>query len=351
MSVSKTGVSMGAGKLVISLDLELYWGRRRYHGKHKGRDELLSARRAVPTLLELFADYRVRATWPVVGFLFCQSRHELLDSLPGRLPAYRDAHTSPYAHLARVGETELQDPVHFAPSLVEAIARRPGQEVACHTFSNFHCHPEQRQLPQFEADLRAAIEVARRRGLILRSLAFPDNQTHPEYLDICQKLGISAYRGRPPCWPYHAADHQKPGGIARRLRNWVRTADTVVPLTGTARVADDIPTGRCPVNVPATRRFRPYAGRQRDWLARMQRRRMFAELDWAARNGGIFHLWAPVRDFGRGLSKLLEELRFLLERFDGWRRLGEMESLTMHEVVTTDRSQKEPKTVDRGSAG
>ena len=325
---------MGVGKLVISLDLELFWGERLFRRLEDCRDELLSARRAVPALLELFSDHRIRGTWAVVGFLFCRSRDELLNCMPARLPTYPDHHRSPYAHIARIGEDERDDPVHYAPSLVDQIAGCPGQEIACHTFSNFPCRDEHRWRSEFDADLQAAIAVARRRDIILRSLVFPDNRVHRDYLDVCRRRGISAYRGRPPSWPYQAGELEGRSMLMRGVRRWVRSADAVVPLTGTRCVARSSGGDDPPVNVPATRRLRPFAGRNRRWLAALQRRRMFAELDSAARNGGIFHLWARVRDFGRGLTAMCRELRRLLERFDAWRRVAKMESVTMHEVVT-----------------
>lgn len=321
---------MGAAKLVISLDLELFWGHWPRRRPDDCRDDLLAARRAVPTLLDLFSDHRVRVTWPVVGFLFCRSKDELLSSLPRRLPTGGHPRQSPYAHIARIGENEHDDPIHYAPSLVDAIAAQPGQEVACHTFSNF---AQQTQTTQFRSDLKAAIDVARRQDIILRSLVFPDNRVCDDALQICRSLGISAYRGRPPSWPYISGDLEERGLMFNQLRRWVRAADAVVPLTGTRCVASHAGAESPPVNVPATRRLRPFAARGRPWLAAMQRRRLFTEMDWAARNEGIFHLWGRVRDFGRHLTRTCDELSRILDRFDRWRQRGEMESVTMHEVV------------------
>lgn len=319
--------------MVISMDLELFWGARIERSLESCRDELLSSRRAVPALLELFSDYGVRVTWPVVGFLFCRSRQQLLDALPTRLPAYRKARLSPYSHIARIGQSEADDLVHFAPDLIDDITEAPGQEIGCHTFSNFHCGAPGANETEFSADLRAAIDVARQRNIMLRTLAVPHNRMDPELLSICRSLGISAYRGPAPSWPYISSSQQPEDPIAGRVKKWARRLDAVVPVTGTRCVADEVPADEVPVNVAATRRFWPFAGRRQSWRARMQRRRIYSELDAAARSGGVFHLWAKVRDFGRGLARLREELRLILERFEGWRRLGRMESVTMHEIV------------------
>ena len=330
---------MGPSKLVISLDLQLYWGQWPHRNVEECRDQLLAARRAVPTLLKLFAHRQIRVTWPVVGFLFCRTKQQLLNALPHRIPTATANGRSPYAHIARIGYDERDDPVHFAPSLVAAIAEQPGQEIACHTFSNFIDHD---QPQQFEDDLRAAIRVARHNGIILRSLVFPDNRADRDTLRICRKVGITAYRSRPPCWPYDSGPVAQRLPLVDRVRRAARAADAVVPLTGTRCVTPHPPTHSTPVNVPATRRFRSFAARGRPVLAKLQRHRIFTELDRAANDGGIFHLWARLCDFGPRLTPMCDELRRILDRFERWRDIGQMESVTMHEVVTGADTVSEP---------
>ena len=316
------------GQLVISLDFELFWGVRDHRKLHEYRDTLLGVRQAIPAMLELFEEYGIRASWATVGFLFCNTKDELLATLPRRLPAYHHLEMSPYAHIAHIGENEEEDPYHYAPSLIDAIAAAPGQEIASHTYSHYYCMEEGQDALDFEADLRAAVEIARHRGIMLRSLVFPRNQVRRDYLGICHRLGISAYRGNPGVWPYEAHPYEK----NTALRRAGRMIDSLAPLTGNGCVANGTPMSRQPVNVPATRYFRPLAGRHR-MLCALQRRRLFGELDYAARTGGIFHLWWHPHNFGLNLRAQLDELRTLLDRFDGWRRLERMESVTMHEVV------------------
>lgn len=327
-----------SGRMVISIDLELSWaGSSRATGEHS--HHLLDARRAVPILLQLFSDYGVRATWAGVGFLFCRSKDEILENLPSRLPAYQNIRRSTYSRLARIGESEADDPFHYAPSLIDQIAECPGQEVASRTFSNFDCLDEGQDAEDFAADLQAAIKVARRRGIILRSFVFPDNRVRRSYLDICRKMGITAYRGRPRVWPY-VMDDDDDSKVGDGIRRLARRLDAVLPVTGSRCVLDEMSAVETPVNVCGTRRLQPLSGRSR-WLIPLRRRRIFKELDSAAHNGGIFHLWWRLGDFGRDLDAELDEMRRLLERFAGWRRLQRMESITMHEVVMGRRESAE----------
>lgn len=333
-------------KFVVSLDLELFWGLYAGHQLDECAGVVETARRAVEDLLETFSAYRVRATWAPVGFLFCRSKDELLEHLPAHLPAYRHAGLSPYAQLARIGESEKDDPYHYAPSLIDRIAATPGQEVASRTFANFRCLEDGQKAVEFEADIRAAVQVARRRGIIVRSLVVPGNQIDADYLRRCRRLGISAYRGRPDPWPYRAQQRWRTGGLKTGLSRVARALDTVVPVTGTRCVADGVSGRDVPINVPATRRLRPFVDRHRWWSA-MHRRRIFSELDCAARTGGLFHLWWHVRDFGRKPSAQIDGLRRLLDRFHGWRKLGRMESVTMHEVAMGRDHRPASPDVDR----
>jgi hypothetical protein len=75
------------GALVISLDFELHWGVRDKRSVADYRENLLGARRAVPAMLALFAEFGVRATWAIVGLLFAVSRREMLERLPARRPS------------------------------------------------------------------------------------------------------------------------------------------------------------------------------------------------------------------------------------------------------------------------
>src|SRR4051812_16464020 len=147
------------GTLVVSLDFELHWGVRHERTVESYRENLLGVRTAVPRMLELFADYGVHTTWATVGFLFCETRDELLDSLPELRPRYEDERLSPYPDLAAVGPDEERDPFHFAPSLIRRIDAAPDQEIGSHTLSHYFCVEAGQDAETFEADLGAALAL------------------------------------------------------------------------------------------------------------------------------------------------------------------------------------------------
>ncbi|WP_224771421.1 hypothetical protein [Metabacillus idriensis] len=124
------------GKLVISLDFELYWGVRDKKSLLSYKENLLGVRTAIPAILELFAKYEIHATWSTVGFLFFNSRDELIDNCPDQKPEYLKSYLSPYEHIYNIGSNEEEDPYHFAPSIIQKIISYPYQRIGTHTFSH-----------------------------------------------------------------------------------------------------------------------------------------------------------------------------------------------------------------------
>src|SRR5215218_1692446 len=126
------------GALVISLDFEFHWGVRHTtppDGPY--RRNLLGVWEAVPKMLALFEEYGIAATWATVGFLFAKSRQELEEFSPSVKPLYANPLLSPYQE--PIGESEIDDPLHFTPSLIDVIRKTPHQELATHTFSHYYC--------------------------------------------------------------------------------------------------------------------------------------------------------------------------------------------------------------------
>src|SRR5947208_8026485 len=145
--------------------------------------------------------------------------------MPQRLPAYEDPRLSPYPDIQAVGVDERADPLHFAPSLIREIAATDGQEVATHTFSHFYCLEPGQTVDDFEADLRAAVDVARSADVELRSIVFPRNQVNSDYLPVCAALGLIAYRGNQRAWMHGA----RSAGSETPARRSVRLLDAYLP--------------------------------------------------------------------------------------------------------------------------
>jgi peptidoglycan/xylan/chitin deacetylase (PgdA/CDA1 family) len=318
---------MHGGALVISLDFELYWGVRDVLTLDSYRSNLLGVRQAIPALLDAFAQHAVHATWATVGFLFCRNKKEIEQALPSRRPDYVQHQLSPY-DLSVVGNDEASDPFHYAPSLIEQIARAPGQEIATHTFSHFYCLEKGQTAQDFDADLTSAVSVARPFGVELKSIVFPRNQQNRAYDDVLTRHGIRAYRscGR---WPYTASV-----GAETWLKRGTRLADAYIPISGDGTVTHTRDATSGLVDLPASAFLRPYSFRLRS-VERLKVARIMRAMSRAARRSRVFHLWWHPHNFGTNLRQNMAMLAVVLEHFDTLRRTRGMRTLTMAEAAAT----------------
>lgn len=317
------------GALVLSLDFELRWGVR-----HRGAYEanLIGARLAIPRVLSLFAEFDVAATWATVGFLFARSRTERERISPRLRPAYDDETLSPYADLT--GESEAGDPLHYAPSLIEAIRLTPRQEFATHTFSHYLCLERGQTTEEFRADLLAALSIAAVQGMHLTSIVFPRNQRNPAYDNVLLDCGITAYRGNPRSRMWHFVDGADGDRPAKRL---TRLLDTYLPVDGYNTVPwRDIvqPSGLC--DVRASCFLRPYDPRLQA-LESLRLRRIAAAMRHAAEQGELFHLWWHPHNFGTHTENNLAMLRAILTEYARCRERWGIQSLSMAEVAQVAR--------------
>jgi peptidoglycan/xylan/chitin deacetylase (PgdA/CDA1 family) len=317
------------GALVISLDFELHWGVRdkRAAGSPYAAN-LLGARAAIPRILDAFRAHDIAATWATVGFLFASDREEIERFTPAVRPGYSAPHLDPYAE--PVGRDEADDPIHFGLSLVRQIQACPLQEVGSHTFSHYYCLEPGQDADAFSADLESAVAIAAARGVSLRSIVFPRNQSNPAYAPVLARHGFACYRGTPLSWMHRA------GGQASQtaLRRGVRLLDSYTNLTGHQtipwqRLSPDA-HGLC--DIPASFFLRPWTpGPQQ--LEKMRMNRLLQALTHAARAGEVVHLWWHPHNFGVYTDQNLAVLEQLLDHTSGLRERYGLLSLSMAEAA------------------
>jgi peptidoglycan/xylan/chitin deacetylase (PgdA/CDA1 family) len=310
-----------SGQFVISLDFELLWGVRDHSDKQAYGRNVLGARDAVPRMLELFSARGIRATWATVGFLFCETKDELMAALPAERPAYMNPRLSNYTYLDEVGKDERSDPYYFAGSLVGAICKTPGQELGTHTMSHYYCLEDGQTLAAFEADLAAAKGLADRRGISLKSIVFPRNQFTAAHLEVCARQGITHYRGNPDGWAYRAAKGSEQTPAKRALRLIDAYSGILGAQTFVTRY-DGL------VDVKASRFLRPCAGK----LAAFHPLHLDAikrGMTEAAKAGRGYHLWWHPHNFGRHLDANMDGLRLIIDHFAALRDRYGMKSMAM----------------------
>jgi peptidoglycan/xylan/chitin deacetylase (PgdA/CDA1 family) len=320
---------MGSPTFIISLDFELFWGVRDVTTLDRYGPNLRGVREAIPAMLRLFSERGIRATWATVGFLFFASKTELCAGLPRVRPAYGQTELCPYRALDAVGQDEAEDPYHFGRSLVDRIRACPGQEIGTHTFSHYYALEPGQDRAAYEADMRAAIRVARSVGVELRSLVFPRNQVNADYLGTLRELGITSYRGTEASWLYQGGTQDREH-LARRGG---RLLDAYLPISGhhTFRL-DDAKRRGPPFDLPASRFLRPWSPRL-DRLEELRLRRIERGMTYAARRGEVFHLWWHPHNFGVNQARNLANLTRLLNHFETLRNAWGMESASMGDVA------------------
>jgi hypothetical protein len=279
-------------------------------------------------MLDLFERYGIHVTWATVGLLFFERRDTLLDYLPSTRPSYRRPGLSAYDRIPELGRNESEDPMHFGLSLVRRIMDRPGQELACHTFSHYYCLEEGQDAQSFAADLHAAQAAAARIGTSLKSLVFPRNQFKAGYLKVCREAGFKSYRGNPDSWLYQARSRSS----ENQWRRAIRLADSYLPLSGehsfgAPTAADEI------ADIPASIFLRPVRDGE-NYLLDIRLARIKRSMTRAAKSGRNLHLWWHPENFGRNTGRNLEMLRLLLEHHRALAGNHGFRSLTMGELAT-----------------
>jgi len=345
--VAGTQRAQPLGGLVVSLDFELAWGVHDSAGSDGPyRQNLLGARDVLPRIVDLFVEFDVHATWATVGFLFADSREELERYTPESKPNYRNPKYDPYQ--TKLGRGEKDDPLHFAPSLIQLIGSAPGQEIASHTFSHYYCLAEGQSIAEFEADLAAAQAIGRAHSHALKSLVLPRRQNRADYLPAIAAAGFTAYR------PNEANGlNRPPANDPSLLVRGVRLLDSYVPLYGASQVpwAATLPDAHGLVGVRESRFLRPMSSR----FARLEGlrfKRLANAMRLAARTGNLFHLWWHPHNFGARPNENLSRLRQLLELLEELRLEYGFDSYSIAEVNCLARqsaSRNAPAADDGGS--
>src|SRR5665647_1293076 len=246
---------MENGKLVISLDFELYWGVRDAVKLKNYQESLLGVHKVIPLLLNLFKQYNINATFATVGLLFFDNKQELLNNLPSKRPQYAVPNLSPYnGHLNIVGNNEENDPYHFGINLIQKI-HHAGQEIGCHTFSHYYCLEKGQTKEDFKEDLIHAKKIADKRGIELKSFVFPRNQYNKDYLTVCREMGFTSFRGNEKSWLF-SSESFGPDNFVRRP---FRLLDSYWNLSGNNCYSLEEMKDQVILNIPSSRFLRPYS--------------------------------------------------------------------------------------------
>lgn len=314
------------GCFIISLDFELGWGFLDKTDWDQHYTQFKNVRLVIPRILQTFQKYGINATWATVGLIFYPSLQEAFQSLRETYPGYKDASLA-FRNILTI--VEQNESLFFAPDLVQLINNFPGQEIATHTFTHYYCMEDGQTVYDFEQDLDQAMKIARSRNIPYHSIAFPRDQLTEEYLGICRKKGIIAFRGYPPSWIYEPRPKRK----ETLPRRGLRLLDSYINISGNHTYGhENITTENTPLNVSSSMFLRPYS-RKFPFFEFSKVRRIKKALREAAVNNKIFHLYWHPFNFGTNMAKNLDNLQAILDEFTFLNREFGIQSLNMKELA------------------
>jgi peptidoglycan/xylan/chitin deacetylase (PgdA/CDA1 family) len=317
---------MQKGSLVISLDFELHWGVSDHRTVESYYENLKNTPEVVKKLLNLFEQRNIHATWATVGMLFCKNKNELISFVEEKdRPTYTNSSLSNYFVAEHAGADEVDDPFHYANTLIRQIIKTPGQELATHTFSHYYCLEAGQSSDQFFHDLTAAVKITEREGVRPVSIVFPRNQYNEEYLKKTGQAGIKIYRGNFYSWMYKP----KAKSAESILKRIFRLADAYLPVSGHRVVRADFSGDM--INIPASCFLRPYSSKL-SWIEPFRLRRIKAEMTMAAKGGMIYHLWWHPHNFGKNMNQNFKMLIDILDHFNQLSTTYGMQSMNMKDI-------------------
>tara|TARA_R110002012_G_scaffold81945_2_gene207398 strand:- start:81027 stop:82025 length:999 start_codon:yes stop_codon:yes gene_type:complete len=318
------------GYLLISLDFELFWGLFDVKTKSDYKKNLLNVRKVIPRLVALAGDYQITLTFATVGLLFAKNKNDLLAALPSDKPTYLNSQFNPYNLIDNLGEDEVDDPYHYAESLIEFINKNGNHEIASHTFSHYYVNEEGQTPKQFEADIMAAITVAKQKNITIKSIVFPRNQINEAYLKICAKHDIICYRGIEKHWMFDTHDTKKLDNTAHKA---FRLLDAYCNVSGyNTNSLSSLKNCYGVVNIPSSKFFRPY-NKTFKFLEPLRINRIKKGLTQAAVKNEIYHIWWHPHNFGNNMDENFKNLEDIFKHFKVLKDSHNFQSVSMSELA------------------
>ena len=321
------------GHFVISLDYEIHWGVFDKKSVQDYHENLSSVNFVIDRLLELSNRYDVKLTFSTVGLLFAENKEDLILHSPRQKPSYSNTKFNPYNLISDIGNSERDDPFHYALSGIQKIKNTGNHELGTHTFCHFYCHELGQTAKQFSCDLKAAKNIANKHNIEIKSIVFPrnmieaDNIVDKPYLDVCEKHGITSFRGKEKSFIYNI--HTTKAYHGWYIFKLLRLLDSYVNLTGQNTYnVEYINQNRSIINLPSSRLLRAFSNRLKI-MEPLKIRRITKAMTHAAQNNEMFHLWWHPHNFGAQINENFNNLETIFKHFKLLNSVYGFESETM----------------------
>ena len=307
------------GTVVISIDAELGWGFHDYPAEYRPTERIERARWGWERLAGVLAEFRVPATWAVVGHLFertCNGAHV--------------GHPSPSGWFAHErGEDQMDERYRFAPELVRSLAESDvDHDIGTHTYSHVELDADYATEALARAEFERAIEAADSLGVSMDAVVFPRNRVG--HRDTLAEMGFRCYRGQRP-------DRTVDGEYTGPLRKLAQATVVAEPPPLVEPTVDEYGL----VNIPASLYLFGFEGPARRLLTATVGdpvvRQAKLGIDAAAEESGVCHLWLHPNNLTTEAD--LTRIRAICAHIDRVRGATDLTVETMRSVaarVTTE---------------
>lgn len=316
------------GHVVISVDAELGWG---FHDlEEPPTDRIEAARPGWRTLLDLFDEFEVPATWGVVGHLLledCDGAHVSHPLAPNWFRCERDRW---------VARPELR----YGRDLIEAtVGASPDHEVGFQTFSHVELGDDAVRPALARAECTAFFDAVPDDLPSVRSVVFPGNEIG--HRDVLAEWGLSCYRGVPDDGDGDAGGSLLPRQLAAAAVSTPPTAHPAVDEFGL-------------VNVPASMRLAGTGGTANRLYERAIGdpvvRGATRGVDAVVGTDEVFHAWLHPHDLltDRDVRRVREVLAHVEKRRGDGLEVSTMGSVA-DEIRPTPASERPDLTMEPGA--
>jgi peptidoglycan/xylan/chitin deacetylase (PgdA/CDA1 family) len=316
-------LELDRGVFTISLDFELIWGTLDLFGTAAFDRAVRAERDLVPRLLDLFVEFRIPATWCILGHLFLP-RCQPVDGVKHPEIARPNHAWHPHDWFERDPcGTEDTDPLFYGRTLVERIRACPvPQEIGCHSFSHVVFGDPGCSAATAETEVATCVRVAREMGIEHKSFAFPRNSVG--HLDVLRRHGFRVFRGPEPA---RLADRPWNNVLKRLSHLWAVLRAAEPPTVLPERTASGL------WDVPGSMIYFPMHGFRRHIPLSLRVKRAVKGLEAAARARRVFHLWFHPTNLADQPERMFAGLRAILEHATRLADRGVLRILPMGDIV------------------
>ena len=312
---------MDKGVFCISLDFEKYWGIHDVCTWQEKESQFKNLEKTVIRLINLLEQHQIHCTWAVVGLLAEPDAIKL--HAHSEIP-YKNKSYSPFP-LSSKKYTGIQSYLISANHEIELLKKSEFQEVASHTYSHYY------SLEEGPTDADFVLDLDRMQTVInqpLKSIVFPRNQINARHLELCHKSGFTCYRGNQESKPWNNSTFEDEGLLKKTMR-W---SDAYFKLakTNSYRV-QDLQKKQGLVNIPASRFFRPYGSSS--FLEKQKMKRIKTEMETAAKNNKIYHLWWHPHNLTNQTELVFKQLAELINHYKKLNQQYGFTTLNMSEIA------------------